>query len=114
MSAGTWQGGLLAWAPYLLGTTLAMAAALVWGRGRRTGMEDEMDVEIARYPMRCHRCGRTEQVRVVVEAMHDEDVYRSIGILPTQRYAPDGWKWERDEDGQPLWVCPECSGGGAE
>lgn len=67
-----------------------------------------MEVEIARYPMRCHMCGRTEQVRVVVEAMHDEDVYRSIGILPTQRYAPDGWKWERDEDGQPRWVCPAC------
>lgn len=67
-----------------------------------------MEVEIARYPIRCHRCGRTEQVRVVVEAMHDEDVYRSIGILPTQRYAPEGWTWERDEDGQPRWVCPAC------
>ncbi len=114
MSIGTWQGGALAWTLYLLGTTVAMAVALVWGRGswtRRDG--DGMDVEIARYPIRCHRCGRTEQVRVFAVAAYDPSVMCRNELL-TRREAPEGWTWERSEDGQPLWVCPECSGGGAE
>jgi len=68
-----------------------------------------MEVEIARYPIRCHRCGATDQVRVVVADMcGDEEPFRSQGVLPTERVAPDGWTWERDADGQPRWVCPAC------
>lgn len=71
-------------------------------------------IEIARYPMRCHRCGRADQVRVLVALMlaGDEEVWQARGALPTMRVAPEGWKWEI-VDGQPLWVCPGCGGGEA-
>lgn len=86
--------------------------------GMTDGMRlHEVNVEIARYPMRCHRCGRADQVRVVVTVTgvaDDERYFSSQGALPTVREAPEGWTWERGEDGQPRWVCPECSGGGAE
>jgi hypothetical protein len=77
----------------------------------------ERSVEIARYPIRCHLCGNTEQVRVMVmetDTEDDERYFSSEGALPTMREAPEGWTWERDEGGRPLWLCPECSGGGAE
>lgn len=68
-----------------------------------------MEVEIAKYPMRCHKCGKTEQVRVVVDDMNGDDRYfQARGELLTVRVAPDGWTWEFDEDGQPRWVCPSC------
>lgn len=70
-----------------------------------------MEVEIARYPIRCHLCGKTEQVRVVVMETgteEDERYFSSEGALPTMREAPDGWTWERDADGQPRWICPSC------
>lgn len=72
----------------------------------------EVNVEIARYPMRCHRCGRADQVRVVAMEPTDESDERYFsgeGALPTMREAPEGLTWERGEDGQPRWVCPECS-----
>ena len=50
-----------------------------------------MEVEIARYPMRCHVCGATDQVRVVVADMcGDEKPFGSQGVLPTERIAPEG------------------------
>lgn len=68
-----------------------------------------MEVEIARYPIRCHKCGATDQVRVIVSDMRgDEYPFSSRGLLPTDRVAPGGWTWERDRDGQPRWVCPAC------
>lgn len=69
-----------------------------------------MEVEIARYPMRCHRCGTTDQVRVMVSDTGDDECsFAERGTLPTARVAPEGWTWERDADGQPRWVCPKCS-----
>lgn len=59
--------------------------------------------------MRCHVCGRTDQVRVFTADVDNEDVRASrVGVLPTERVAPEGWTWERDADGQPRWVCPSC------
>lgn len=72
-------------------------------------------VEIARYPMRCARCGASGQVVVEVADMYSHDgTFRANGVLPTERVAPDGWTWVRGEDGQPRWLCPECSRGEAD
>lgn len=66
-------------------------------------------VEIARYPVRCARCGATDQVRVEVHYISDERHFRSEGMLPTVRVGPMGWTWYRGDDGQPRWLCRECS-----
>jgi hypothetical protein len=68
-----------------------------------------MEIEIARYPVRCHRCGRTEQVCVCVDDMcGDDKSFMDSGQLPTIRTVATGWRWEW-VGGFPLWVCPSCS-----
>lgn len=83
-------------------------------------MSNEMlrPIEIAKYPIRCHKCGKTEVVRVMV---FSKDLYRTQcndfspdgRDMITHRIAPNDWSWTLDADNNfmPVWVCPNCGPG---
>lgn len=68
--------------------------------------EYDKDVEIAKYPIKCVHCGKTDMVRVTCAPYLDfyDDKLRTF------RVPPDGWTHIFEEGThQPRWVCPECS-----
>lgn len=73
-------------------------------------------IEIAKYPIRCHNCGKTDMVRIFVYK-HELDGALFNGFSPcmydmlTHRLAPRGWRWTVDIDNNymPVWLCPDCA-----
>lgn len=68
-------------------------------------------IEIARYPIRCARCGRRDEVRVIVPlspvARPGHGPFSEI--LPTVRLAPIGWRYRYTDRYEGVeWLCPDC------
>lgn len=73
------------------------------------------EIEIAKYPIRCHICGKTEVVHVFVYRRElNEALINGFSShecdMPTHRLAPIGWRWtvNIDNNFMPIWLCPDC------
>jgi hypothetical protein len=63
-------------------------------------------VEIAKYPIKCFVCGKTDMVRVTFDPALD--FYKDK--IRTFRIPPKDWGHIVEQGtGQPRWICPDCS-----